>query len=356
MTIKKNLTDSPKTKPADSDLVFGKYFTDHMFLCEYTEGIGWHDPEITPVADLSLSPAAMVLHYGQAIFEGLKAYRAEDGRILLFRPRDNFARLNLSAARLCIPNIDIDFALGALKELLETEKAWIPGSSGTSLYIRPFVIADEPALGVHISRSYKFIILLSPVGPYYKEGLDPVRICVEDEYVRAVRGGVGFTKAAANYAISLKGQEKAQGLGFTQVLWLDGVERRYVEEVGTMNVFFKIGGEVVTPELSGGILAGITRDSALKLLGKRGIPTAERRVSLDEVIEAGEAGRLEEAFGSGTAAVISPISEFYYAGRTVRVGTGGAGEISKWLYDELTGIQYGRREDTFGWVEALGGS
>lgn len=353
MEIKITLTDAPKPKPDADKLGFGKYFTDHMFTMDYTEGRGWHDAQITPYGPLSLDPAAMVLHYGQAVFEGLKAYRGEDGRILLFRPNRNFARLNRSDDRICMPPIDEDFALYALCQLIKLDKDWVPGEPGTSLYIRPFVFATEAMLGVRPSSSYKFIILLSPVGSYYPQGINPTNIYIEDNYVRAVRGGVGETKAAANYAISLKAQVKAHEDGFEQVLWLDALERKFIEEVGAMNVFFKIGGELVTPELSGSILPGITRDSVIQLARSWGVTVTERKFSVFELFEANERGTLEEAFGSGTAAVISPVGKFKWSNTVITVGDGGIGPLTRRLYDELTGIQYGRVKDGFGWVKEV---
>jgi len=349
MSIKIERTTAPKLKPDENELSFGKYFTDHMFIMDYTAQNGWHNARIVPYGPLLMEPSAMVLHYGQAVFEGLKAYKADDGRILLFRARKNFERLNISDERVCIPHIDVDFALGALNELIKTDADWVPSAPGTTLYIRPYVFADEAALGVHPSDSYKFIIILSPVGAYYPEGLNPVKIFVEDEYVRAVKGGLGFTKATANYAASMRGQEKAKGLGYTQALWLDGLERKYIEEVGTMNIFFKIGGEFVTPSLEGSILPGVTRDSVITLLTDWGFAVNERKISIAEVCEADECGALEEVFGTGTAAVISPVGSLNWAGRTIAVKDGGIGEYSKRLYDELTGIQYGRLADKFGW-------
>jgi len=349
-TLTKRLTQNKKNKPDESKLIFGKAFTDHMFVMDYIAGQGWVDPRIVPYEPFLIDPAAMVFHYGQAVFEGLKAYRTADGRTLLFRPQLNFARLNRSDERICIPEIDEDFALFALRELLRTDADWIPTAENTSLYIRPFVIATEAALGVHPSSTYKFMILLSPVGAYYKTGLAPVKIIIEDEYVRAVRGGIGFTKSSANYAISLKGQEKAIERGCAQVLWLDGVERKYVEEVGTMNVFFVIDGKAVTPELTGSILPGVTRDSVIQLLHSWGIPVEERRISIDEVFAAHAAGTLDEAFGSGTAAVISPIGEFCMGDRQITLTSGETGPLSQRLYDTLTGIQYGKVPDTFGWI------
>lgn len=353
MEIKKILTTSPKAKPSDSNLGFGKIFTDHMFTMDYTEGKGWHDPQIIPYAPIELWPSAMVLHYGQAVFEGLKAYKTKDGKVLLFRPEKNFERLNVSDERMCIPELDVDFAVKALVELLKVEKDWVPDAEGTTLYIRPFVIATENSIGVHVSSEYKFLIILSPVGQYYAEGINPVKIYIEDEYVRAVKGGIGFTKATANYASSLKGQMKAKKLGFTQVLWLDGIERKYIEEVGTMNVFFKIDGKLVTPALEGSILPGITRASVIELAKNWGIEVVERKISIDELFEAHEKGIFEEAFGTGTAAVLSPIGQLTYGDKTIQVKDGEIGELSRKLYDELTGIQYGKIEDKFGWVKVV---
>ncbi len=350
MEISIELSKNLKAKPAQDQLSFGKFFTDHMFVMDYSVDKGWHNAKIMPYQPIPFDPACMVFHYGQSVFEGLKAYKTEDGRIVFFRPQKNFERLNKSNERLCIPHIDEEFALKALIELVKIDKDWIPTAENTSLYIRPFVVSTEPALGVHPSYSYKFIIILSPVGAYYAEGLNPVRICIEDEYVRAVKGGIGFTKAAANYAISLKGQEKAKQMGYTQVLWLDGVEKKYIEEVGTMNVFFKIDGEFITPELGGSILPGVTRDSVLHILRSMGEKVSERKISVQELYDAYESGKLEEAFGTGTAAVISPIGEFSWAGRNFKVADGGIGPMSKKLYDLLTSVQYGKAKDEFGWV------
>ena len=353
MEIRMELTTTPKQKPADeSRLGFGAVFTDHMFMMNYTEGKGWHAPRIVPYAPIPIWPAASVLHYSQTIFEGLKAYRAEDGRILLFRPEENFRRLNDSNRRMCIPEMDEAFLLESLKKLLEVEKDWVPHASGTSLYIRPFVIALDNVLGVHPAHEYLYMVILSPSGAYYKQGLAPVRIYVENEYVRAVRGGTGTAKTGGNYAASLKAQDEAGKLGYTQVLWLDGVERRYIEEVGAMNVFFVIGDEVVTPALNGSILPGITRKSAVQLLQSWGYKVSERRVSIDELVEAHSKGELQEAFGTGTAAVVSPIGELCYDKHVMALGDK-IGPITQRLYDNLTGIQYGRLPDPFGWsVEA----
>lgn len=343
-------TQHPKQKPDQSKLGFGQYFTDHMFVMDYTEGKGWHDARIVPYAPLTLDPSAMVFHYGQAIFEGLKAYKTDDGRVLLFRPYKNMERVNISNDRLCIPPIDVEFAVEAAKALVRVDSDWIPTLPGTSLYIRPFIIATDPFLGVKPSSTYKFIIILSPVGAYYKEGINPVRIYVESKYVRAVKGGIGFAKTPGNYAASLKAQMEAKEKGFTQVLWLDGVEKKYIEEVGTMNVFFKINGEVITPALEGSILAGVTRDSSIELLKSLGIPVTERRLSIEELYAAHDAGTLEEAFGTGTAAVISPIGELNWDGRALIINQGNIGPLSQQIYNTITGIQNGSLQDTFGWT------
>lgn len=343
-------SEKRKEKIDETQLGFGKYFTDHMFIMDYTLEQGWHDYRIVPYAPIAIDPAAMVLHYGQAVFEGMKAYRTDGNKILLFRPEMNFKRLNKSDERLCIPYIDEELALNALIELLKVDKDWIPSAPNTSLYIRPFVIATEPALGVHPARQMKFMIILSPVGPYYSSGLAPVEIFVEDEYVRAVKGGIGATKAAANYAASLKGQEKAIEKGYAQVLWLDGVERKYIEEVGTMNIFFKINGEIITPSLEGSILSGITRDSVIYLLKSWGYQVTERKISIDEIFNASKNGTLEEAFGTGTAAVISPIKKFVMGNNEINLGDGSIGAVSQKIYDTVTGIQYGRIKDEFNWT------
>ena len=353
MEIKVQKVEQRKQKPDYGNLTFGDYFTDHMFIMNYTAGQGWHDARIVPYGDISISPAAMCLHYGQEVFEGMKAYHAADGRTLLFRPRKNFERMNVSNERLCIPPIDVDFVMKALKELIKLDAEWIPQEDGTSLYIRPFIIAVDPHLGVRAGHEYLFIIILSPVGSYYKEGLNPVKIWVENKYVRAVRGGMGFAKTGGNYAASLKAQEDAHEFGYSQVLWLDGVERKYIEEVGAMNVFFKINGEYVTPALQGSILPGITRMSCIELLKHWGENVSERRLSVDELAEAAENGSLEEAFGSGTAAVISPIGELHIGDRAYTINGGKIGDMSHKLYKELTDLQYGRSEDVLGWTEEI---
>jgi len=348
--IKIEKTNNPKEKPDQNNLGFGDYFTDHMFIMDYTEGKGWHDPRIVPYAPLSLDPASMVLHYGQAIFEGMKAYKARDGRILLFRPNMNMERANISNQRLCIPPIDVDFAVEAVKSLVKVERDWIPDAEETSLYIRPFIIATDAFLGVRPSLTYQFIIILSPVGAYYPEGINPVKIYVESNYVRAVKGGMGYTKTPGNYAASLIAQVEAKEKGYTQVLWLDGVEKKYIEEVGTMNVMFKIAGEVITPSIEGSILSGITRDSTIKLLKSWGIPTSERQISIQELYDAHANGKLEEAFGTGTAAVISPIGALNWDGKIITINNGKTGELAAKIYETLTGMQYGEIEDKFAWM------
>jgi branched-chain amino acid aminotransferase len=344
------LSTTKKEKPQADQLEFGKQFTDHMFIMDYTQGQGWHDPRIVPYQPLSLEPSAMIFHYGQSVFEGLKAYATPEDEIILFRPEKNFQRLNSSNSRLCIPDVDVDFALKALKTLISVDKDWVPQAEGTSLYIRPFIIATEPYLGVSPSNKYQFIIIMSPVGSYYKEGIHPVKIAVESAFTRAVNGGTGEAKTGGNYASSLKAQEVSEKMGYAQVLWLDGVEKKYIEEVGSMNVFFKINGEIITPALNGSILPGITRDSIIELLKHWGLPVSERRISMEEVHEAYKLGHLEEAFGTGTAAVISPIGEFLWNGEEMIVQSGETGELSRKLYDTLTGVQTGKVADELNWT------
>ncbi|MBQ7794807.1 MAG: branched-chain amino acid aminotransferase [Clostridia bacterium] len=354
MEIKITKTTTPKQKPADqTKLGFGMYYTDHMFIMNYDEGEGWHDARIVPYAPFELDPAAMVFHYAQEVFEGLKAYRTAEGSIQLFRPEKNMARMNVSCERLCIPKIDEEFAIEAIKALVNVDKDWVPSEEGTSLYIRPYIFATDAHVGVHPAKHLIFAIILSPVGAYYPDGLAPVKIFVEQKYVRAVVGGTGFTKAGANYAISLKGQEEAAKQGYIQTLWLDGVERKYIEEVGAMNVFFKIDGEVVTPALVGSILGGITRMSIIELLKAKGYKVSERRLSIDELVEAYKAGKLEEAWGTGTAAVISPMGELKYGDLVMQINNGEIGEVSQMLYDTLTGIQWGKLPDEFGWTQKI---
>ena len=353
MDIKITKSKNLKPKPDDNNLVFGTIFTDHMFTMDYNVENGWHNAQIVPYGNIELDPASMVLHYGQEVFEGMKAYRTQNDEILLFRPEKNFERLNISNERLCIPKIDEEFCLKALMELIKIDKDWVPHQEGTSLYIRPFIISTEVGLGVHPAKEYKFIIICGPVGSYYKEGLNPVKIYVESEYVRAVKGGTGFAKSGGNYAASLKGQEKAEAQNYSQVLWLDGRERKYIEEVGAMNVFFKIDGKVITPSLEGSILPGITRRSVIDVLKSWNIPVEERKISVAELVESYNNNKLEEAFGTGTAAVISPIGEFNYEGKVMVVNNNQIGELSQKLYNYLTGIQWGKIEDKFDWIKKI---
>lgn len=341
---------NPKVKPNEDKLGFGKIFTDHMFVMDYDVERGWYDPRIVPYGPFEIDPATMVFHYGQAVFEGMKAYKTSDGKIATFRAKDNIARLNRSAERLCIPELDEKFVWNALSKLLEIEKDWIPSSSGTSLYIRPFIIATDPFLGVHPSYTYKFFIILSPVGAYYAEGLKPVKLYVTDEYVRSVKGGVGYTKTAGNYAASLYAAKVAEEKGYSQVLWLDACEHKYIEEVGAMNIFFRINDTIITPPLEGSILGGITRDSVIKLTKKLGYDIQERKISINEIFEAHSDGSLKEIFGTGTAAVISPVGALEWNGKIIEVNGGEMGEFSEKMYDLLTGIQNGREEDSYNWV------
>jgi branched-chain amino acid aminotransferase len=352
-SIRIERTQTPKAKPLSHELGFGKYYTDHMFILDYDEGQGWHDARIVPYQPIMLDPAAKVFHYGQTVFEGLKAYRTQAGSIALFRPEMNIKRLNRSNDRMSMPQIDEQLALEALKQLVMIDQDWVPDAPQTSLYIRPFVIATEAALGVMPSKQYTFMIILSPVGAYYAEGIKPVSIYVESEYVRAVAGGVGHVKTAGNYAAGLKAQEGAMEQGCSQVLWLDGIHRRYVEEVGSMNVFFRIGDKVVTPALTGGLLPGITRDSVIRLLRHWGIEVEERLISIDELVEAQRDGSLKEMFGTGTAAVISAVSSLYWQGEKLTIGDGSTGELSARVYDTITGIQTGAIDDPFGWMVHL---
>ena len=351
-TISVQLSETKKPKPT-GDLAFGTIFTDHMFIMDYEEGKGWHDARITPYEPLSIDPAAMIFHYGQTIFEGLKAYHAEDGSIQLFRPEKNFERMNNSNKRMVMPHIDEDFVLQALKKLLNIEKDWVPTAEGTSLYIRPFMIATQSYLGVAPSTNYKFMIILSPVGSYYEEGINPVKIAVENKYVRAVLGGTGEAKTAGNYASSLIAEELMTKGGYAQVLWLDGIEKKYIEEVGSMNVFFKVNGEIITPKLTGSILPGVTRDSVIQLLKHWDIPVTERKISMEEIAEAHANGTLEEAFGTGTAAVISPVGQLTWNDQDFKINNGETGEIAKKLYDTLTSIQNGKTADPFGWIQKV---
>ncbi|MCL2109184.1 MAG: branched-chain amino acid aminotransferase [Oscillospiraceae bacterium] len=354
MNIEITKTTAPKAVPADeSTLGFGRLFADHMFLMNHKNG-EWGDPRIVPYENLSLSPACMALHYSQTIFEGLKAYRNQTtGGIQLFRPQENFARLNKSARRMVIPEVPEDFAISALKELIKLDEHWVPHGDGASLYIRPFIFACDPFLGVRPGAEYIFAIITSPSGPYYATGLNPVGIYVEEKYVRAVKGGPGFAKAGGNYAASLAGQIEAQKLGLAQVLWLDGIERKYIEEVGAMNIFFVINGEILTPEPQGSVLEGITRKSVLELCRKWDMKVTERPITIQEIADAYKSGALSEVFGTGTAAVISPVGLLKWGGMDMQINDNKIGEISARLYDTLTGIQYGKIDDDMNWVMSI---
>ncbi|MCC8076742.1 MAG: branched-chain amino acid aminotransferase [Oscillospiraceae bacterium] len=342
---------NPAEKPGDeSKLGFGRVFTDHMFLMDWDKGRGWHDARIVPFENLSIHPASTALHYGSEIFEGLKAYREVTGQVCLFRPDENFARMNRSAARMALPQLDEEFAVRALKELVKLDEDWVPHGEGTSLYIRPFMIGDDEHLGVHGVSHVRFIIILSPSGSYYAQGIDPVDIMIEDEDVRAVRGGTGEAKCGGNYGASVRAGDRAEEKGYAQVLWLDGVERKYIEEVGSMNIMFKIDGKICTPALNGSILPGITRKSILALLRSEGTEVEERRISLDELMTAAQNGKLEEAWGCGTAAVVSPVGHLAYQDQVFEISGGKIGPTTQYLYDTLTGIQWGRLPDKFGWV------
>ncbi|MDR2354621.1 MAG: branched-chain amino acid aminotransferase [Clostridiales Family XIII bacterium] len=343
-------THEPKEKPNPDELEFGTVFTDHMFLMNYDREAGWYDGRIVPYGSLRIEPAAAALHYAQTMFEGLKAYRAKDGTLRLFRPDMNAKRTNATNDRICIPQIDGDLFVSAIKHLVNVERDWVPSKEGTSLYIRPFIFATEPFLGVRPARQYTFAIILSPVGSYYKSGLAPTRIFVEDEYARSVVGGTGQAKIGGNYAAGLISQEKAHAKGFSQVLWLDGAERKYVEEIGTSNAFFVIDGEVFTAPLAGTILPGITRDSVITLLKEWGVPVREERFTIDSVFKAYEDDKLSEVFASGTAAVISPVGDMRWKDREIQINRGDIGALSKRLYDTITGIQTGELPDKYGWT------
>ena len=344
----------PKHKPDMNNLPFGVDMADYMAVAEYTEGIGWHDCRVVPYAPISLEPAACVLHYGQEMFEGLKAYKAVNGDIVLFRPDMNAKRENVTADRMCLPQVPEEMFMAAVKAGVKANLDWIPEAPNSSLYIRPFMIATEPFLGIRLSKSYLFMVIFSPVGPYYKTGLSPTKIYVSDNYTRASVGGTGFVKTSGNYAASLKAQEEAHQKGYSQVLWLDGATRTYVEEIGTSNAFFVIDGEVITaPTSEGTILPGITRDSVITLLKDWGIPVSERRLSIQEVFDAYDAGKLDEMFASGTAAVISPVGELGWKDRSIQINGGKIGPLAQKLFDTITGIQLCKIEDKFGWVEKV---
>lgn len=348
--IKITLSEHKKSIPKATELGFGKYFTDHMFSVDYDPEQGWYDARIEPYAPITLDPGASILHYGQTVFEGLKAYVTPEGKAQIFRPEQNITRLNLSSDRLSMPQVDEAFLLKAIKQLVAIDQNWIPQDIGTALYIRPFIFATEPTINVISSKAYRLMVILSPVGAYYPEGMNPVKVAAESNYVRAVPGGTGEAKTGGNYAGSFRALKDVSEKGYSQVLWLDAIERKYIEEAGAMNVFFKIDNEVITPSLAGSILHGVTRKSIIQLLKSWDIPVSERRISIDEVFAAHEAGTLEEAFCAGTAAVISPIGQLGWKEQDIRINDFKIGELSQKIYDNLTGIQYGRLEDTFNWM------
>ncbi len=350
MEIKITKATTLKQKPDSSSLGFGKIFTDHMFMADYSREKGWYNARIVPFENLSIHPASTVLHYGAEIFEGLKAYRRADGKVQLFRPIENVRRMNNSAERMRLPQMPEEDMLQAIRELVKVDEAWVPKKDGESLYIRPFLFGNDEHLGVHSIVNATFVIILSPSGSYYAEGINPVKIMIEQDDVRAVRGGTGEAKCGGNYAAANRAGENAEKKGFTQVLWLDGVHRKYIEEVGAMNVMFKIDGEIVTPMLSGSILPGITRKSCIEVLKNAGYKVSERLITVDELIEAASNGKLEEAWGCGTAAVVSPIGQLFYDNKTYTINNNEIGSVTMELYNTLTGIQWGRTEDTYGWT------
>lgn len=349
--MKISILQSPQPKPFPdvSELGFGRHFADHMFLMNYNSEQGWHNPRIEPYGAFNLDPANLTLHYGQSIFEGLKAFRWGDGSVNLFRAKDHIARFSRSAQRLCMPAFDEALVLEGMKKLVEIDSSWVPAQHGTALYLRPTMIATDDALGVRPSNTYVLYIIGSPVGSYYTKGLAPTRILVEERYSRAVAGGLGEAKTSANYAASLLAAQEAKALGFDQVLWLDSKTHRYAEEVGTMNIFFVIDGVLVTPPLGGTILDGITRRTVIALAKEWGIPLEERPVAMDEIAEANQAGRLQEVFGSGTAAVISPVGELFYKEQPITI-TEPENSLRERFYKAITGIQYGEIPDNHGWI------
>jgi len=353
LDIKITKTTAPREKPDESKLGFGKIFTDHMFVMDYTEGQGWHDARVVPYGSFLLDPATVVFHYAQEIFEGLKAYRSADNTIQLFRPDCNARRMQDSCDRLCIPQIPVEDFIQAVKTLVEVDKDWVPHVEGATLYIRPFVFANDVGLGVHASKHYIFCIICSPSGAYYAEGIDPVRIYVEDEYIRAAPGLTGFTKCGGNYAASIKAGDLAAEQGFAQVLWLDGVEKKYVEEVGSMNILFKIDGKIYTAPCTGTVLPGVTRRSCIELLKDWGYDVVEEHLAIADIMQAGHDGKLEEVFGTGTAAVVSPVKELDWKGDKIFIGGGKIGPVTQRLYDTMTGMQWGRIADTKGWIDPI---
>jgi branched-chain amino acid aminotransferase len=350
LSISVQRTTSPSPRPADNDLKFGRTFTDHMLLVDYADGRGWNNARVVPFGPLTMSPAAACLHYAQAMFDGLKAFRGADGKVRIFRLDRHAARMADGTARLCIPRLDPQIIKETLLALVREDREWVPKAPGTALYLRPTIIATEPFLGVRPSLEYLYFVIASPVGPYYAEGFGPVKILIEDQFVRAAQGGLGAVKAAANYVASLQAAEEAKHAGYTQVLWTDAKEHQALEEVGTMNLFVRIGDEVATPGLEGTILSGVTRDSVLTLLRRWGLKATERRITVDEILAAQKAGTLKEVFGTGTGAVISPVGELGWRGQRLSVGDGRPGELSQKLFDAITAIQYGKAADPDGWM------
>jgi branched-chain amino acid aminotransferase len=351
--ISTHLTTSPKPRPKDAELVFGRTFTDHMVLIDYEASRGWFDARLVPYAPIALDPAAAVLHYAQEVFDGLKAFRSAEGRINLFRVDRHCRRMSEGAARLCMPAIDPGLMREALTALVRADRAWVPSSAGTSLYLRPTLIATEPFLGVRPSNRYLFFIIASPVGPYSGDAFAPVKIWVEDRFVRAAPGGLGAVKAGANYVASLLAAEEAKKRGFAQVLWTDSTEHRYLEEVGTMNMVVRIKDELITPPLDGTILGGVTRDSVITLLRDWGLLINERPIGMEEIISAHKRGDLREVFGCGTAAVISPVGELGWKGQQLIINGGGPGDVARRLFDAINGIQHARDPDPHGWLTAI---
>ncbi|MCI0574251.1 MAG: branched-chain amino acid aminotransferase [Myxococcaceae bacterium] len=350
LPIEVQRAETLKPRPSEENLGFGRYFSDHLFRMDYTAERGWHSPRIVPYGPLGVDPAAAVFHYAQAVFDGAKAFRGQDGQVRVFRLTDHCRRLNASAARLCMPTLQQEHLEQSLVELIRVEKSWVPSAPGTALYLRPTIVATEGFLGVRPAERYTYFCIVSPVGSYFAGGQQPVSIWVEEQYTRAAPGGLGAAKAGANYAASLTAAVEAKKRGFAQVLWLDALEHRYIEEVGTMNLFVRIGDEVITPPLDGSFLPGITRESALALLRHWGVRVSERKLSIDELREAHARGELKEVFGTGTAAVISPVGSMGFKDGTLTIGDGKVGEVSQRLYGAITGIQYGTAPDTFGWM------
>ncbi len=354
LDIKITKTPIYKDKPVDeTTLGFGKIFTDHMFLMDYIAGEGWINPRIEPYHSFIIDPSCNVLHYAQEVFEGLKAYRTASNDIQMFRPDCNAERMQKSCDRLCMPQVEVEDFLQACKTLVEIDKDWVPHSPGTSLYVRPFMFATADGLGVHASTKYTFCIILSPSGSYFKNGLAATRIYVEDDYIRAAPGLTGFAKCGGNYAASIKSGELANELGYDQVLWLDGVHKKYVEEVGAMNIFFKIDGKLYTAACTGTVLDGVTRRSIIQLAKEDGYDVIEGPLAIDDVIKAGKTGKLEEVFGTGTAAVVAPVKELKYKDDTVFIGDGNIGPLTQKLYDTLTSIQKGESDKHPEWITTI---